>query len=140
MQRTREEVKQEAIKRMKFLKIMPEIIRDFKEDDLVSYSQNGILYWIDGSNEITEFLSEKIKELEEERDCLVYHVIETRYVELGTMYTFLIIPLNDFEWECEKADLEVGIAFCYVYNKTFPECSEFGYVTIKNKFGGLVRA
>lgn len=42
--------KQEALKRMKLLKLYPNIIKEFEKDGIVNLSENGgILYWLDST-------------------------------------------------------------------------------------------
>lgn len=45
---TREEQKQEAIARMRYLKLYPQVIKEFEKEELVNYSRGGILYWVEG--------------------------------------------------------------------------------------------
>jgi len=50
---SREIKKQEAIKRMKMMRLMPNIIEEFEKNDVVHYSEwQGILYWISNKPEL----------------------------------------------------------------------------------------
>ena len=62
--------KEEAIARMKMLKLNPNIIQAFEEEDILHLSENGgFLYWL------TDEQKSYVKEFEEQYDALVYHVI-----------------------------------------------------------------
>ena len=126
--------KKEAIKRMKSLDIFAETIRQFKNEDLVSYSEPplGANYWLDDEQK------KIVKEFEEEYNALVYFAIRS-YTQFGKVDTFLYVSDHKEEWEMDKEDLECGYAYAYVYNYDIPEYSEIGSVAVQNRFGGLVR-
>ena len=127
-----EDKKKEAIERMKLLKLHPNPIVEFKDDGVLNFSERGILYWID------EEWMEKIREIEEEYNILVYHAIHN-YTEFGELLSLLYVSDHRDEWEVDRADMEYGYVFAYVINMDDPVCSEFGGITVKSRFGGLVR-
>ena len=62
--------KQEALKRMKLLKLYPNIIKEFEKDGIVNLSENGgILYWLDSTQKAI------VDHFETENNALVYHVM-----------------------------------------------------------------
>ena len=85
-----------------------------------------------------EELNAKIKEIEEEYNLLVYHVVHT-YTNFGEMYNFLCVTDYEEEWQYDHAGIKDGYVFCWVWNKDVEEYSEFGSITVRNMFGGLVR-
>ena len=70
MNKTREEKKIKAIELMKKLDIYKPYIKGFKNEDTVCYFENYGGYWAYQE----PGLIEKVKELEEEHNCLVYAI------------------------------------------------------------------
>ena len=133
MKITIEKKKQEAVARMKSLKLYPNIIREFEEKDVINLSENGgILYWL--SDEQKQY----VKEFEETYNTLVYHVIRN-FTEFGELLTFLYVSDEQEEWEYDREDLKGGYTCAYVKNLDEDLFSEFGSVGIRMQFGGLVR-
>ena len=137
---TRKQQKQEALKRMKKIGFMDDVIHQFKNEDVVFYSErqnnifNAVLYWTSNDNELTK----RIKEFEEKNNALVYHV-QLTHMEFGEMYSFLFVSNYEEEWEYDMQDLEDGQCLAYVWNKTMNNCSEFGTIGIQPSMGGVVR-
>lgn len=133
MKITIEKKKQEAIERMKFLNLYPNIIKEFEKENIVNMSENGgFLYWL------TDEQKEIVSDFEAEYDALVYHVIHN-FTEFGELLTFFYISDDEEEWEYDRADLKDGYACAYVKNLTDDMCSEFGSVCFRQQYGGLVR-
>ncbi len=132
MKITREQKKVEALKRMAFLQLHPNTLKEFKQN-VVNYSESyGILYWLD------EKWTTLVKDFEIKHKALVYHVIHN-YTEFGELLTLLYVGDDQDEWENDWEDLKLGYACAYVVNLDDDWCSEFGSVGIKPQFGGLVR-
>lgn len=139
---TRQEQKQEALKRMKLLKLHNNVINEFKKEDVVYYSErqnrifDGILYWVSNKPEFVEI----IKEFETEYNALVYHAQLTR-TTFGDCLTLLYVSQYDEEWQMDLDALkEQEIHTCaYVVNLDEPDFSEFGYVGLIRKNGGISR-
>lgn len=132
MKRTIEEAKQEALKRMKKLNFHPNVLSDFNEGTINKSELIGILYWLN-DEEI-----KKVREFEAENESIVYHVIH-QFTNIGELYSFLYVKLDDEEWEMDNDGLKQREVLAYVWNKTAPEFSEFGYIGIRPQVGGLVR-
>lgn len=132
MKRTIEEARREALKRMKKLNFHPNVLSDFKEDIINKSELIGILYWLN-DEEI-----KAVREFEAEHESVVYHVIY-QSTNIGELYSFLYVKLDDEEWEMDNEGLKQREVLAYVWNKTTPEFSEFGYIGIRPQFGGLVR-
>lgn len=125
--------KQDALERMKMLKLHDNVIREFEKEGIVNMSENGgYLYWLDSDQQAI------VDNFESEYDAVVYHVIHS-FTEFGELYALLYVSKDEEEWEYEKEDLECGIALAYVKNITDDCCSEFGSIGVKPQFGGLVR-
>lgn len=123
----------EALKRMEMLKLHENVIDDFKEIALLNQSElGGILYWVEGEME------KKIREWEEQTGNLVYHVIHD-YTEFGELLSLLYVSQYEDEWETDREDIQDGYALAYVMNLTDDWCSEYGSISIRPQWGGVVR-
>ena len=131
---SREAKKLEAIKRMKALDIMPEVIAEFEKKDIVEVSEPpfGALYYLDEKQE------EILHWVESQFNCLVYLVVKC-YTEIGMMDSFLIVSDYKEDWVMDWESLDADIVFTYTHNYDAPECSEFGSIAIKKMFGGVIR-
>lgn len=134
MKATKEQMKQEALDRMKLLKLHPNVIKEFKEEDKLNYSMgiHGILYWA------TDEIGEVVQKFGNQTGYLVYHVIHNN-TEIGRMLTLLYVSTEMEEWNADKQDLREGCPLAYVENLTYPDCSEFGSVGVKSLNWGVVR-
>ena len=129
----KERQKQEAIERMKLLELYPNIIKEFEKDGILNMSESeGFLYWLNSDEQAI------VDDFENKHNALVYHVIHN-YTEFGELYSLLYISENENEWGYDKDDLKNGIALAYVKNVNTDWCSEFGSISIKPQFGGLIR-
>lgn len=130
---TREQMKDEAVQRMKMLHISSQTIKDFKDEDVVNLSENGgFLYWLDEEEE------KMVRDFENESGGIVYHVIKS-LTEFGLLYSLLYVSTYKSEWNQDREDLKNGICLCYVKNVDAPWCSEYGSIGISPRIGGLVR-
>ena len=135
MKATIEKQKTEAIERMKIMKLLPKIIKEFEKDNTVHYSEGiGILYWISNKPE----WEKHIKQLESKWNILVYHA-ELSYLEFGTCLTLFCVSSHKEEWEDDREDLQDGYACCYVWNIDDDMCSEFGSIQFRPMNGGVKR-
>ncbi len=96
-----EEIIEEAIKRMKILKLHKNAIKEFEQKRRLNKSilNMGILFWLDEKEE------EMVKELEKKYNFMVYHIIHT-LSNLGETYEILFISNNREEWFDEREDLK----------------------------------
>ena len=128
---SQEEMKQEAINRMKMLLLHQNVINEFKKENKLNKSEGplGTLYWLD------EEEKGMVKEYEEKWNVLVYHVIKSFTVEMGVIHDLLYITDEKDYWEEERKRLEQGI----VLSHTKSQFSESGDIFVINVSGGLVR-
>ena len=128
----------EAVKRMKKLGLMPQIVVEFENEGIVQYSEptpiGGILYWLSNEPEWRE----KVRVFEDEYHSLVYHVIHS-YTRYGEQLSFLYVSDAEEEWEMDNIAIEDKYPFAYVENLDCPEFSEFGTIAVDERAGGLVR-
>lgn len=129
----RAEKKAEAIKRMRFLELHPNAIKEFEDSDLINCSEFlGALYWISDKEKAI------VKEFEEEYNAVVYHIIRNS-TSIGEMLALLYVSDYEDEWDMDIADIIEGYPFAYVKNLDDDFCSEFGTIGVKKCNGGLVR-
>ena len=127
----REEMMEEAIRRMKTLKIHKNVINNLKNEGVSNRSEgkSGILYWLNKEER------QLVKDLEKQYNVFVYHVIKTYTVDMGYIYDLLYITEEKNIWEEEINSLKYG----YVVSYTISQFSESGDILIKSRNGGLVR-
>jgi len=124
---------EEAVKRMEMLHISKNVIKEFKEDNLLNLSENGgYLYWL---NEDEKAL---VKKFEAKFDGVVYHVIHD-FTNFGELYSMLYVSDWKEEWASDRRDLKDGIVCVYAANVTNEFCSDMGSISIRPRIGGLER-
>ena len=143
---TREEMIQEACKRLETLDLHGDVLNYFEIDQTLYYSERGgirfggktmpvgVLYWIDNNEEF----SQAGKAFEEKSGGVVYHAIYEE-LEFGRcLDLFHVSPYKD-EWEHERMKLKNGYSFVYVKNLDADWCSEYGTIQFQECGGGLIR-
>ena len=128
---SKEEMKEEALERLNLLKINRNVIKEFKEENILNKSEGilGSLYWLDEKEQAM------VKEYENQRNILVYHVIKTYTLDMGVVYDLLFIIDEKGYWEEERERLKQG----YVLSHSISQFNESGDILVKNRNGGLVR-
>ena len=126
--------KAEAIKRMEAMGIIPDAIKQFKNDDIVMVSEPplGGLYWLNDEEK------EMVRKFEQENNTLVYLVVRS-FTNIGRMDNLFYVSDYDEEWFMDNADIEENYACVYVINHDMPDCSEFGTIAWKSVGGGILR-
>lgn len=122
----------EAIRRLRKIGVMNEVVRNFKNNKLMMSDPAGILYYLDDG---AKTAVEKMKEYS--AGALPYHVIHS-FTEFGELYAVLFVSSNRDDWTSDGPDRE-GYVFSYVYNATDPSFSEYGDIVIQAANGGIVR-
>lgn len=128
------EKKAEAIKRMKYLGIFPETIKQF-DDGYISMSEPpvGAYYWVEGED------LQRIREFEKSHNALVYSVIRS-YTEYGIMDNYLYVSDYKEDWPFDYEDINDNRIIAYVYSHEAPEFSESGLIGFKRTpAAGLAR-
>lgn len=134
MKATKDQMKQEALARMKLLDLHRNVVKDFETEGKINYSWGclGILYWP------TDEIREVVQKFENQTGYLVYHAMDNE-TDIGHMVTLLYVSTEMDEWAADKQDLQEGCPLAYVENLTYPDCSEFGSVGVEPFNGGVVR-
>ena len=135
MKATKEQMKQEALFRMKLLNLHPNVVNEFQNEDKLNYSEGtlGILYWA------TDEMKQIVESFEKKTGYTVYHLIDNNSEEIGHMLTLLYVSTEMEEWTYDRRDIRDGCPLAYVENMTYPDCSEFGSVGVRPANGGVVR-
>ena len=125
--------KQEAIRRMKMLKLHSNALQEFEQEDRLNMSEyGGVLFWLSEKEQAI------VDEFEVKRKALVYHVIHN-YTSFGEMLTLLYVSSSPEEWEYDRMRLADGYPLAYVENLDDPRLSEIGSVGVESRIGGLIR-
>ena len=136
MKTTLEQRKEKAIELMQQLKIYKPYIKDFKNENIVTYFEQHIGYWAFQDQE----LNDKIKQLEEKYNITIYTATH-EFCEFGECYDFLYLPIDDEDWDylLDPINDRQFYARAYVWNKSDDWCSEFGDIVVSTALGGLKR-
>lgn len=127
-------MKEEAIQRMRILKLYSTVLQDFSANEKINYSFSnfGFLYRLDKAME------ERVRRFEKKYGYLVYHVIDNP-TSIGRMHSYLYVSSNEEEWAQDRQDLEDGCPIVYVENVDDEILSEFGSIEIEPRNGGVIR-
>lgn len=129
----KKEIFDEAIERMKLLKLSKQCIKAFTDGKIWESEGLGALY------ELTDEEQNIVDKFQKEHEgCYVYHMIHNVF-PFGECYSMLYVSSDVDEWQRDKEDIKDGYVFAYVYNKDDEWCSEFGSIAIRPSFGGLIR-
>ena len=91
MEKVKVKQKQEAIARMKLLKLHENVIREFEKEGIVNLSENGgFLYWLNGDQQAI------VDDFEAEHGALVYHVIHKFGTEIVVYIFFFFACATGF--------------------------------------------
>lgn len=127
--------KAEALERMKALRLRKEVIEAFRADGSVRLCTrpHGRLL------SLTKAETKEVKAFEESRGAIVFFV--TRAVTLfGVLDAYFFVGKEPDAWACEREGYDEGYAYTYVFNRNYPDCSEFGDICFKRtKNGGIIR-
>ena len=132
---SREEKKEEAIRRMKKLRIWSQAISEFKKHDVILVTEPpvGAVYTLEPE------LQEEVKKFEEEHNAVVYIVVRA-FTNFGKMDSMLFVSDYPEEWELDNEDIGDGIVLTYTVNWDNPDCSEMGSICVRPTVaGGLER-
>ncbi len=138
----KENMKNEAYKRLALLGIYSPVLKDFAVNNIVYCSNQtrigeqsyGILYRIETMPQIEEM----IRKAESERNIMVYHAILSE-LNFGTILNLLFVSPYEEEWLSDKWDIEKHRTVAYCINLTVPDWSKVGTIWVRESGGGLIR-
>ena len=81
---------------------------------------------------------EAVRKFEKEHDAVVYHA-QLLHTEFGDLLSLLFVGSDKEEWQKDLDDIDSKEAFAYVINLDDDYGSEFGYIGIEPKNGGISR-
>lgn len=139
---TREEMIEEACRRLQMLDLHSDVLRSFKKDNTLYYSERryvfgalcGVLFWVSTIEKYVKI----IKDFEEKHNAVVYHATLENMI-FGKCLDLFYVNKNKEEWIGDHKNLRNGRSFVYVVNLDDDACSEFGTICFKECAGGLVR-
>lgn len=141
MQATLQEMKDEAVRRMRELGLMEDVIKSFDENtDHVWVSENplGALYWAwKGSGYTYEDIAVDLAEQIRGYGHLPYHGVMVQ-TEFGPILSMLFVSNEKEEWEDELSrneDSFIAFAFC----NTNGQGLDWGDIIVKPRIGGIIR-
>lgn len=123
--------KEEALKRMKELRIYGNAVKEFRNERKLNCSERAILFWLE------EEVEQKVREWEEKTGNMAYHLIKDTF-EGGDCYSFLYVSPRPSEWEGDREDLKEGYPLVYCMNME-SWGSAYGTIGIKPCMGGVLR-
>lgn len=130
--------KEIAIQCMEKLDLYKPYITKFKSKaQMPCFYENFGGFWADQEPELWS----KIKEIEEEKGCIIY-AITHEFNDYGETWSMLCVPQdNDEEYDLVFDAGRAGTfyAFAYVWNKTTPMFSEMGDIVVRSFGGGIKR-
>lgn len=134
---TREEMKQEGIRRLQLLDIYKPYIRKFSSKATTpTFFENFAGFYANQEPKLVD----KIKELEADGKYLVYAITHECVDDMYT-WAFLLVSEDKDNWayEFEKLGVRDFYTFCWVENETIPRFSEFGDSGFESAYGGIKR-
>lgn len=132
---TRNEMKTKAVECMEQLKINPLFAMRFSSMDKIAYFDKRTPLF----GEVPQIILDKVKEIENEKNCLIYAVTSDE-MAFGKCYSFLMISPYKEDWLylIQSAGLQHRV-YAYVWNTTDEWRSESGYVVLLSENGRLNR-
>lgn len=124
-------MKNEAIQRMKKLRIKQHIVDDFERNGKLWCSDHGKMV------EVPPNILAEIKEWQDQFDNLVYHVIHGDFI--CETYECLSVSCYKEDWDYERGLIEDNWVMSHSINVSTPLYTESGSIKVKNIGGVLQR-
>lgn len=121
--------KEEAVSRMRCLRILPNTIKRLQEKNQVMMSIDGFLYHLDEN-------AERAVQVVKDQGSYPYHVICSTLRGIGTVYDVLFVGNETEDWEFERPSGKEK-EFIFIYS--VGPFTEMGFIEIKKSYGGLIR-
>lgn len=129
-----EKKKEEAIRRMEALNIVPTAIDEFADKGIVMMSGEPV----GALSAMGDAEKKMVADFEHEHNALVYMVVRA-YLPFGKCDSLLYVSDYQTEWEMDQYDISVGYVMTYTVNHDNPDCSEFGSIAYRSANGGVLR-
>lgn len=139
MEDIKETQRQECIRRLEMLTkkydLCKNILKEFKKDNTIYYSENGFLYWLSNKQEYVDI----IKNFEKKYGAMVYFTILS-HTDFGDILNIFYVSKEQEEWYMDIDNIRnSNYSMVYAENLSEPIFSEFGTIIIAEKFGSLER-
>ena len=128
-----EKQKIEALERMRFLSIAPEVIEKFKDTDKLSCSD--LMCHMNVPAEIQA----KIDKWQKDFGNLVYYVIHCHNIHGMQTYECLTVSPFEEDWSFEREIMKNRYVISHSINLTRPEFTESGSILVGQVKGHLIR-
>lgn len=129
----KEDLRAEALQRMIFMRMKPEIIRNFSSEKIMKTDLNRILQTVTPKDQ------KLISDWEEKTDCMVYYVIEEIFHEFHLLY-LLNVSWKKENWEVDQKDITNKEIMVCIQNLDDPKLSTYGYIPIRYGDGTIRKA
>lgn len=141
MKKTREELKSMAVGFLQKVGIYRPFIDQFEKEDKITMFISGIGYTIDEQTE--DNLLAVIKKVENNGERLVY-AVSKNVIGNDIVYALLLVTQEDSNVDdvgvvCLINGVFIYDVLAYCYNADCDYCSEYGYITVQNRYGGIRR-
>lgn len=131
-----EEMRNEAVERLDFLKIQPGTIRKFEKKGTVCISDPADATFI----KLEKTDRKRLAELEKANNILFYAAVREHDEEIGIIDSFLYVSADRDKWEKERKDLALRRSYAYVINHEYTYDYGFAYIGIgRTEHAGLLR-
>ncbi len=124
-------IKNEAIKRMRKLRLSPYVISMYSKGLLCKSYEDRLF-------ELNAQERDSVEDYERDNNVYIYHVIQVN-TNFGMIYMYLYVPTDDNTWIDENDDIDNGLVLCYANNISNPSLSQNGDISFKTVFGALRR-
>ena len=136
---------QEAIERMKLLGVSEKSVDSFLEDKAITKCVVDHLNMRVGKQILNDEEKELINQVEQERDYLVYYLIEDEglWPDGCSFPRYTVLYVNKYREEYEqvkKCIQRYDIIPAYVINREEPRCSELTEIGFRNVSGLIINA
>ena len=124
-------IKNEAIKRMRKLRLSPYVISMYSKGLLCKSYEDRLF-------ELNAQERDSVEDYERDNNVYIYHVMQVN-TNFGMIYMYLYVPTDDNTWIDENDDIDNGLVLCYANNINNPSLSQNGDISFKTVFGALRR-
>lgn len=133
------ELKEEALRRMKMLKLLDNgydsPVGDFKLNGSVWKSEyHGILYYLEPEE---KKIVQQVEKKYSKYNMKVYHCYKA-HTQYGEILFMLYVSDDEKSPRLFDHNLKSNIVYLYAYNMSEPAFSEFGTMYIHSQYGGIV--
>lgn len=132
-EKSREVQKQEAVERMTALGLDPEIIRRYRDENTLVFTDSTAATYL-----VPQKILDVVRQYEEDYDSTIYYGMWNRF-GFGTCWSFFYVSSYAEEWSLERPspgrvnldNPEEMAIVAWCYNQDTPEYSEAGSILVR---------